>query len=337
VRTGVLILNWNGWRDTLECLETVFRLRGLEGPVIVCDNDSRDGSIERIHAWARGRQAADEPAGGLQELTAAPLPRPIATVEYDRARAEAGGTPSDANAPLVLIRTGGNLGFAGGNNVGLRYALARGDLESVWLLNNDTVVDPMALQHLVDAMRAEPSMGICGSTLMEYADPRRVQARGGGTFNAWLALPRFIGAGERRLDAPADPRGVRRRLAYVTGASMLVSRRFLETVGLLDEGYFLYFEELDWALRAGGRFTLGYAPDSVVYHKEGRSIGTHGGREKSLLSDRYFMRNRLLLTRKYFPRRLATVRLALLVSLLRRAARGQWDRVRLIAELWRTG
>jgi hypothetical protein len=331
----VLLLNWNGWQDTIECLESLFRSDGATGPVIVCDNDSGDESIEHIRAWAEGR--IDHwlpPQHPLRDLAHPPVPKPISYIELDRAAAEAGGDESSGEVALVLIHTGGNLGFAGGNNVGLRYVLSRPELDCVWILNNDTVVRPDTLRKLVDALEGDSTMGICGSTLLYYDDPQVVQALAGGSYNRWLALPTHLGA-EIAASTPVSREEIERRLAFVGGASMLVRRRFLETVGLLDEGYFLYFEELDWALRAGGRFKLGYAPASVVYHKVGRSIGTAGADQKSWTSDYYFLRNRLVLTRKFFPYQIPTVHLALLVSLARRIRRRQWDRVRLIFDLWR--
>jgi GT2 family glycosyltransferase len=331
----VLLLNWNGWQDTIECLESLLRSEGRTGPAIVCDNDSQDGSLEHIRAWAEGRlEHWLPPDHPLRPLTHPPIPKPIRYVELDRETAEAGGGREVGDAALVLIRTGDNLGFAGGINVGLRYVLTRPELDCVWILNNDTVVRSDALTNLVSVLEADPTLGICGSTLLYYDAPGMVQARGGGSYNRWLALPKHLDA-NGAASGGCTVEEIQQELAFVVGASMLVRRSFLETVGLLSEDYFLYFEELDWALRAGRRFRLGYAAASVVYHKEGRSIGTAGMDRKSWTSDYYFLRNRLLLTRRFFPRQLPTVYLALFISMLRRIRRNQWDRVRLIFDLWR--
>ena len=337
LKTAVVVLNWNGWEDTLECLESLLRSEGLAGPVIVCDNDSHDGSVARIQEWAEGRvDVWVSPDNELRRFSHPPVPKPIRYATLDRTGAELGGTGAEGDAPLVIVRTGSNLGFAGGNNVGLRYALRREDINCVWILNNDTVVEPTAYRAMVEEMASDPAIGICGSTLLYYDDPEVVQALGGATYNPWLALPRHIGANAPRGEA-IDADAVRLRMRYVAGASMLVSRQFLEAVGLLSEDYFLYFEELDWVLRAGNRFRLGYAPGSVVYHKEGRSAGTAGPNAKSGLSDYYFLRNRLRITRRYFPARQATVALAFAVAAWRRVRRRQWERLRMIVDLWRRG
>lgn len=337
-RVAVVLVNWNGWADTLECLESVFRSDLPTLSVVVCDNDSGDGSLNHIKAWAEGRLdvavAADNP---LRTLSFPPLPKPLPYVEYTREEAERGGDASATAAPLVLIRTGGNLGFAGGNNVGLLFLLARGEDDFVWLLNNDTIVRSDAVRQLVDTLRSDPTAGMAGSTLLFYDTPDVVQTLGGGSYNRWLALPEHLGAFQPAIQEVAAVETVS-QMAYVAGASMLVSREFLLDVGLLSEDYFLYFEELDWAMRARGRYTLAYAPKSVVYHKAGESIRTDPlGLHKSWLSDYHFFRNRILFTRKFNRPLLPVVYFALLVAMLRRARRRKWDRVRLIARLcWTT-
>ncbi len=328
-----LILNKEGWEDTLECLESLFRSQPSALPVIVCDNGSENGSLDQIRAWADGLlDAYIAPDHPLRSLTGPPVPKPVRYAEYDRASAESGGDPHD-DSPLILIQTGANLGFAGGNNVGLRYVLARGGFDQVWLLNPDTVVRPDALGHLVNVIERDPEVGLCGSTLLYYSDPEVVQVMGGAKYNEWFALPRHIGTGAlasatRRTDE------IEQEMDFVYGASMLVSTRFLFEVGLMEEGYFLYFEELDWALRGKMKgFRLGYASESIVYHREGSRLGK--GDAKSPLADLHFIRNRLKVTRRYHPAAMPTVYLALLVAMFRRARRGQWDRVRMVLDVMR--
>jgi GT2 family glycosyltransferase len=113
----------------------------------------------------------------------------------------------------------------------------------------------------------------------------------------------------------------------------------LEEVGLLQEDYFLYFEELDWAVRARGRFRLGYAASSVVYHKEGSSIGgsDRAKTAKSATADLYALKNRVRFTRRFYPYALPTVYLGLLLALANRVRRRQWDRVALIVRIMLRG
>ncbi len=295
MRSCVIILNWNGWNDTIECLESVFRLKCPEVRVLVCDNGSANESLSQIKKWANGELPAPCANPQLSRLSLPPFPKPIPYIELTRDEAAAGSMRSDV--PLILIQNGANLGFAAGNNVGVRYALQDPDCEFFWLLNNDTVAEPDALSAMIRLMEQNPRMGICGSLNLSYYDPTHVQVEGGYPYSRWTArVPRSPERTVDQLNGPPRP------MDYVHGASMLVRRAFLEEVGLMEESYFIYFEELDWAMRAKGKFTLGYARESVIYHKEGASIGTHGIRSRrSLLADQYLSRNRVLFTRRFLP------------------------------------
>lgn len=308
-RVAVILVNWNGWRDTIECLESLLLLTCPGFNIVVCDNGSVDDSLHQIRNWADRKQ--------------------IRYDEYQRAEAETGD--SRVAAPLLtLIRNDKNLGFAGGNNVGIRYAM-RADSDFFWLLNNDTVTEPDALTHMV--ARMQPNVGICGSTVLSYYDRQRIQALGGGLYCHWIGLPWHYGRCSK-WGGNIDLQRAESRMNYIEGASMLVSRKFIREVGLLSEDYFLYFEEADWALRAKDRFSLGYAPQSVVYHKLGGSIGTSSNpAKKSYTCDYYNIRNRLLFTRRFYPAALPTVRLVIVAELLVRLCLGKWDRAVMIFRL----
>lgn len=338
MRVYVVLVNFNSWRDTIDCLETLLRSDFPDFRVLVCDNGSSDGSLDQLARWAEGSCDYHPPDGELSRLRGSALERPVRYARYQKEAAEAGGDPAE-NAPLVLVDCGGNLGFAGGNNVGLRYALARGDLDYAWLLNNDTVVEPEALGLLVQRLAEVPGAGLGGSTLLHYGDRGRIQALGGGWYCKWLGLAWHLGR-LGRWPRKVERDAVERRMSYPVGASLMVSRAFLREVGLMSEEYFLYFEELDWVLRAKARFALVYAPESVVYHKVGASIGTSSNPgKKSLACDYWNARNRIFFTARFFPRALPTVYLVLLGTLSTRILLGRWDRVgmllRLLAGGWK--
>lgn len=311
-RVYIILVNWNGWRDTVECLESLLILEYHDFRIVVCDNGSSDESLHEIRYWADSHE--------------------IPYTEYQRAEAESGGSLI-SDPVLTLIRNDENLGFAGGNNVGSRYALARGDADYCWFLNNDTVVEPSALTHLVARIQQQPQVGICGSTILLYHERRRIQSLGGGHYCRWIGLPWHYGR-FTRWGGEINQQWAEVWMNYVEGASMLVSRQFLDVVGLLCEDYFLYFEEADWAIRAKGRFSLGYAPQSIVYHKVGGSIGTSSNPARmSYTSDYFNIRNRLLFTRRFYPAALPTVWLVIVGSLLLRLCLGKWDRVKMIYRL----
>lgn len=163
--------------------------------VIVVDNGSTDGSIEKIKAWAVGKQEVltPEPTHPLYHLSHPPLKKPISYICYTREEAEKGGNikleekvinewqkqrksnsiqlnPTSAY-PLIFIQTGENLGFAGGSNVGIRYTLGKDGFEYVWLLNNDTVIDKDALSEMVKLSDSDEKIGMVGSKLLYYDKP----------------------------------------------------------------------------------------------------------------------------------------------------------------------
>lgn len=290
----IVLVNWNGWRDSLECLESVFRLDYPQFRVVVCDNGSADGSVEAIANWAAGTRAAPVPAGPLAHLSWPPWPKPIACAVLD-----APVRAAPPGVPLLLVRTGANLGFAGGNNIGIRLALADPACRFVWLLNNDTVVEPACLRHMVEAASADAAIGITGSVNCFYAEPERVQALGGGRF--W---PRRVSGAlhGHRVHAGAITAALWQRaqtsLDWISGASMLVSRRFLERIGEMDERYFLYFEEIDWALRARAEFKNALARRARLYHKAGSATGERSDNAFSVYTQ---CRARFKLYRKMMP------------------------------------
>lgn len=321
----IIIVNWNGWKDTIECLESVFRNDYPSYQVLVCDNGSQDGSLDKIRAWAAGNLQHNIPQSNpLYILSSPSIAKPISIAECNRAEAESENIRGGVTAQLLLIRNETNLGFAGGNNVGLRYALRHSDFSYVWLLNNDVVIKPDALTHLVRRMQDKKDAGICGSTIPYYAAPDTIWSLGGGKYNKWLAYSHSIGNRQQLRDAPRRD-DVERALDYVAGASMLVSYAFLKDVGLMAEDYFLYYEEPDWALRGKNKYTIAYAPESIVYHKVGMSTRILDIRSNGYKTSQFYaMKSHILFACKFFPYCLpivlARICLQWLVMFLKRTA-----------------
>jgi GT2 family glycosyltransferase len=330
VQNWIILLNWNGWKDTIECLESVFRLNCASVGVMVCDNGSTDGSLEQIKAWARGEIRAQSGNPQLAHLISPPVPKPIACREITRNEAESSAPHRDAR--LIMVQNGGNIGFPAGNNVGLRHALRDPEARYFWMLNNDTVVDPAALSAMIRPMEQDPKIGLCGCLNLDYANPELVQAQGGLGYNLWMGRSRAQAVRTVNELTPRPP-----RIDYVNGASMVASRAFLEQVGLMEESYIHYFEETDWAMRARGRFTLGYARESVIYHKLGMALGSSADRAKrSLRSEGLAARSRILFTRRFVPYALPSVVLFTCLSAVHRLTRGDIERFKTILRwMWK--
>ena len=324
----IIVLNWNGWGNTLRCLESLFRLDYPNFVVVVCDNASVDGSFENLKSWAAGDlEILNASSDSLAFLSSPPVSKPIQWEEISDGQASQKGEEG-----LVLIQTGENRGFAGGVNVGLRYAMDKADMEFVWILNNDTVVRPDALTALSKRLlEAGEVGGICGSAVYYYDEPERIQACGGIRYDKWFGYTSFL----RKPDMKRAQ--VESRIDSVYGASMFVSKQFLEKVGPLSEEFFLYYEEIDWTIRGKAKgFECCYAPESVVYHRGGSSTKASelNPDNKSYVSDYYFLRNRILFTRKFYPFALPTIYVSILFSFLNRLRRRQWDRAWMIMQVF---
>lgn len=291
-RLGVVIVNYKGADDTIECLESLLRCP-LPMRVVVVENGSGDGSAERIAAWAAGTLPATAADPALAALSTPPLAKPLPMRQLEP-QALASDTARDR---LTLIVSPDNLGFAGGNNLGLRHLLADPDMAAFWLLNNDTVATRDAPAALLRRLLAGERMGMCGTIVRHYWAPNRVQALGGFSFNLFTGGATALGG-----DAPAtrnfDPATIADATDFVLGASLGVTRAFLEEVGPMAEEYFLYFEEIDWSARnrklGDRRFEIGFAHGATIFHKAGRAIGSPSARSvRSAFSDYWLTRSRL--------------------------------------------
>jgi len=296
-RLGVVLVNWQRAADTIEALESLLR-SDIPLRVVVVDNASGDRSSEQIVDWAQGDRVATAAEAAMARFSQPPLPKPL--IVRRLASDDARTAVPDA-AAVTLIDAGANLGFAGGNNIGLAFLLRDPTIDYVWLLNNDTVVDSGAAQALVARMDATHNVGMCGTVVRYYYRPEIIQALNGHRFNVWTGTSRGI-CSNLPARTSFDPARIARETDFVLGASLAVSRPFVATVGPMTESYFLYFEEVDWAYRNAGRFVTAFAHGAIVYHKEGGSIGSSivKGR-RSAVSDYYLTRSRLGFIRRRAP------------------------------------
>jgi GT2 family glycosyltransferase len=289
----IVLVNWRGYRDTFECLESLLRLDSEEYKVIVVDNESNATGVGLVSQWLSGNEKVE---------TNGPPWKYLINERRRLPEVKVINNGENVVGPLPLITwvcVDANLGFAGANNIGIEIALKDDLCKYIWLLNNDTVVSDSALSALISHAKTDPAIGMCGSKLLYYDQPELIQSLG-GKFNRYIGRGTNLWMGVNSKNTPSlnDLLG---QMDFVIGASMFLTVDFIKSIGLMDDYYFLYFEELDWATRGKGLFKLSVALDSNVYHKEGGSIGTNSRGRSSNTSIYYMSINYLRYLKKFFP------------------------------------
>jgi GT2 family glycosyltransferase len=189
---------------------------------------------------------------------------------------------------VCLIQNSVNLGFAGGNNLGIRHALEQG-AEYVLLLNNDAIVERRAIGALMAAAMAHPDAGFFGPLICSLGDQGTILSAGGIFAAGWQTTHR--GMGER----DSSPYASLFEADYLSGCALLVSRKAIATTGVLDPDYYFYHEDVDWCYRGKklGFKTL-FVPNAKVWHPDTRTRDEFSARVTY-----YMARNALLFARKH--------------------------------------
>jgi GT2 family glycosyltransferase len=261
---GVVLVTFNSSDVILDCLESLLAAQGVALSIVVVDNESTDGTLALLRDWAAGRHPYVAPA--VLPFPLAPSPKPLtlhaAVPDRDAAAAGPGHT-------ITLIETGVNAGFAAGVNRGLAALAALPWLDRFWVLNPDSAVPPGTARAFATHPAPPGGFALMGGRVT-YLDRPDVIQIDGGTLNRRTGVTGNLNLFGSHAATPApDPA----RIDFITGASMVASRRFYETAGPMTEDYFLYYEEVDWALRRGDMPLL-YCPDALVYHVGGTAIGS---------------------------------------------------------------
>ena len=216
----------------------------------------------------------------------------IEVIVVDNASKKDEASVIEARYPAVkVIRSNKNLGFAGGNNIGIKAALGR----YLLFINNDTILKPQTsnLRHLISRLETDDMIGaVCPKIRFAWGD-NPIQFAGYTPLSRYTMRNRSIGFGE----TDKGQYDTAHQTPYAHGAAMMVKREALEKVGLMPECYFLYYEELDWSMmftRAG--YTILYEPACTIYHKESQATG-----QASPLKTYYLTRNRLLFVKRNIP------------------------------------
>jgi GT2 family glycosyltransferase len=266
-KVAIITLNWRNYQDTIECLESLLKQDYPRFQIFVVDNGSHDGSAERIEEWG-SRVNSD-----------------FFSVQADSAE------QLSFKQSVILLKSGENLGYTGGNNLASRIAL-KTQVQYIWYINNDTVQDSKALLALVEAAQTREKTGMMCSKVFYFSKTDVIESMG-ATLIVPLGIFRHIGQGSKNYNISSSPV----EIPYIYACSFLVDVNLIAEVGLLDERYYLVREESDWSIRARQKgWKLYVAPNSKVWHKVSTTIG-----KRSELFFYYVTRNTLLFIREHYP------------------------------------
>jgi len=284
----VLIVGYDNPDDVFRCLTALSRAAASPSfHIFICENGGRDAYQRLI------RRLVDDSACCIESADAGCEPAPSPFLAVSRLSL-AGG-----RAKVTIGCANDNLGYAGGVNAWLRKLLDREGWNGVWILNPDAEPAPDALRQLV-ARADVGGKAMVGSTILESGSTTFVRFRGGIHWQKLFARGVAIGLGAK-LDCPVDLEAIEGQMDGPSGASMYVTRRCIEQIGLMDESYFLFFEDLDWGTRAKTLgLGLGYASASITAHKRGTTTGS-AGRAASLSKLAVYLehRNAIHFVRRY--------------------------------------
>lgn len=270
-QVSVIILNWNGWEDTLECLESLYQINYSNYDVILVENDSKDDSIIKIRDYCEGKIKPES-----KFYTYNSNNKPVRIFQFSKEETEnhsnLGNEYPDLSPDkkLILIKNDKNYGFSEGNNIGLRYALETLTPDYVLLLNNDTVVDPEFLTELVKTGESEEKIAVIGPKTYFYdfnGHDDVVWSVGGR-----VDLSRYPGYHD--IDLGEDPQvnmNLIREVDWISGAVMLIKTELLQSK-LLNSDFFFGCEDVDLCIEMKERgFKMVTNLKAEVWHKAGAS------------------------------------------------------------------
>jgi hypothetical protein len=272
---AIVVLNWNGWTDTIECLESLLKVKDINFEIILIDNGSTDNSGKIIENWIDSHN--------------------IPKIRFTQPHAKKSAIDESKGIQIgmqrvVLYLLPENIGFCAGNNVGLKYALANG-VPYALILNNDTLVDSKVLSSLVAYAQKHPDAGLIGGQIRYANDPKVIWWMGGSVSN-WLRFEHSY------HNQPVD-KSIRDTFStdWVTGCMMLIPLEVFSKIGGYDEKLFIWGEDLDLSVRvAKAGYKLTVVPSAIIYHKVSKTLGI-----LSLLTYYYSGRNHLYIKRRYLP------------------------------------
>lgn len=296
-KVSIIILNWNGWKDTIECLESLSQIDYPNYDVIIVDNASKDESIKKIKEYIRGEINVKSTffTYNLEN-------KPMQVIEYKNEELIFKVKDTEkyhnisSNRKITIIENDKNYGFAEGNNIAIRYALRVLDPHYLLLLNNDTVVDKYFLSEMVKTAETDKKIGIVGPKIYyyDYESKNNILWFAGGKINSLTGQTYHEGIN----DEEKITHNMIKECQYITGCSMLIRNKLLHQLGGFDKIFFAYYEDVDLSVRASkAGWKNIYVPKSKIWHKVSKST-SENYLNISPTTMYYITRNRIIFMKK---------------------------------------
>jgi len=289
---SIIILNWNGWKDTIECLESIYRLDYPYYHVIIVDNGSSDDSIEKIKLWAKGKIKLEsiffENVSNNKQIDI------VEVRKKDIEKTNSFFIGENYRNCITVILNEENLGFAKGNNVGIRYAIERG-FDYVFLLNNDTVISQQSfLSEMINFMEENKEVGIGVPCIYYYNQPDKV----------WNCGGKLLPFGWRKYFTSENICNSRRKhinISFATGCALFIRKSILKEYGLLSEDFFFGEEDYEFSMRMKkNKVKMVCVLNTKIYHKVSTSINKLSQTKIKLAFIHHL--NRVVHLKRYYPK-----------------------------------
>lgn len=243
----IILVNYNGAKNTIECIHSLEKVENIDYEIIVVDNCSTDDSFDELQAE---QQFHD----------------------------------------FKLIKATTNDGFSAGNNIGIRYALKK-NADYVLLLNNDTLVEPNFIKHLLEGFKWSENCGATIGKILYYSDPHIIWYAG-GTLDHRTARTTHFGFFKKNQMSDMNFQ----KVSFASGCCLCLSNELIRKIGLLNEDFFLYEEDVEYCYRiVEAGFDIIYVPNSIIYHKVSASTG-----QGSAMSQYYAVRNKYYFIHRHY-------------------------------------
>jgi GT2 family glycosyltransferase len=270
-KVSILILNWNGWEDTIECLDSLYKIAYDNYDVIIVDNASEDNSIQKIKEYAQSKAKL-----GISNGDSSYKQLRILECSEDDYKQENGLEllRDRSSQKIVILKNKANYGFAGGNNKGIDFALRILRPDYILLLNNDTIVDKQFLSELIKTANLDSNIGVIGPKIYFYDKRDLIQSVG---FKIRWLSGECVSLGYKELEQNQYIENI--EVDSLSGCAMIINKDIFDRNIFLDSQYFLYYEDTDFCTRVRrAGYKVICVPNSRIWHKNSisskRIIGT---------------------------------------------------------------